>query len=277
MKILIIDNDDVSAQLINARLEPMGHHIMVEKSKEAGVQLALENVYDLILFDPSPMNSAQSHVLNIRRSVRYYPYFLLLKEGANREQAVESSMNDFVDKPVDGVQLDEKIYHAEQLRKVLKQFGDGNEDFKSAGGVIAKSAFNQLFLSSLDRASRYGEKSYVLFIRLSNYKDTYHDEGPSSADNAVAALCKNLMELHRRSDVVGQTGKSEYCLLIQRPNDEQESIMAADRLTEKLLDFPNVFTEGGKPFNLHVRLMEIPTGKIIVEHNVTAKDKVPAA
>jgi len=273
MKILIIDHDDVSAQLINARLEPMGHNIMVEKSKEAGVKLALDNVYDLILFDPTPMNSAQSHVLNIRRSVRYYPYFLLFKEGADRAQAVESGMNDFVGKPVDGAELDEKIYHAEELGKVLKQFGDETEDFKSAGGVIAKSAFNQLFLSSLDRASRYGEVSYVLFIRLVNYNDIYHDEGPSSADNAVAALCKNLMTLYRRSDVVGQTAKSEYCLLIQRPNNEEEPVMAADRLTEQLVDFPNVFTEGDKPFNIHVRLMEIPTGKTIVEHDVVAKEK----
>ena len=65
--------------------------------------------------------------------------------------------NDLLKKPVSGEKLIVKSENAERMVGLVERIGDDSEDFPSAGGVIAKSAFNQLFLSSIDRADRYGE------------------------------------------------------------------------------------------------------------------------
>lgn len=269
MKILIVDRDEVASRFIASKLEPIGHEIFEEPVKDNIVTRARETVFDIIFIDPSPLNSAHQNVLNIRRGLRYYPYIILVGENATKQEAIDSGVNDFLPKPVDPVLLDEKLFFAQDLMKLVKRLGDESEDSKSAGGIIAKSAFNQLFLSALDRSSRYGEKSFLLFISLSNYNDINHNEGVSAADFAVASMCQNLMTLRRQSDIVGQTGKNEYCLLIQRPNNDSEPVQAADRFADMILNFDNVHTATGVPFQVNVMLMEVPSGKIVVNHNVS--------
>lgn len=273
MKIMIVDRDEVASRLMASKLEAVGYQVLEEPSKENAKERAIEAIYDVIIMDPAPLTDVRQHVFNIRRAVRYRPYFILSCEDATYDMAIEAGMNHFLSKPVDSVLLDEKLYSAEELKRLLDRFADEAEDFPSGGGIIAKSAFNQLFLSAIDRADRYGEEAYVLFITLDNYNDIYHGEGPSSADNATAQLCSNVMAIRRQSDIVGQTGKNEYSLLLQRPNDKAEPKQAADRFADMVLDFPHVFTENGQPFEVSVRLMELPSGQISVNHRVVAKKK----
>ncbi len=273
MKILIVDRDDVASKLIASRLALVGHEIYEEPLKDQVVERVKETRFDVIFMDPSPLNSARQHVLNIRRAIRYYPYAILLGEQANAQEAIQSGMNDFIVKPIDPNLLDEKLLNAQGLMSLVSRLSDESEDFPSAGGVIAKSAFNQLFLSALDRADRYGEKSFILFVGLCNFNDIYHKEGPSAAEYSIAQLCQNLLKLRRQSDIFGQTAKHEYAFLLQRPADEQEPIQAANRFADMLVDFDNVFTSGGMPFEISVKLIEVPSGQILVEHNVMPKSK----
>lgn len=266
MKTLILDSDASASNLLRAKLEEIGHDVHEESAKSELVKRVIEDVYDVIFIDPSPMNGAHDHVLNIRRAVRYYPYLFLLSEGATHEMAVESGVNEFLPKPIDPVEMDEKLFQAKSLLNLVSHLNDEREDFKSGGGIISKSAFNQLFISALDRASRYGEVTYLLFISLDNYTEISQSEGASSADVCVASMCQNMMDLRRRSDIVGQTRNNEFCLLIQRPNNESEPIMAANRFAEGLVQYNNTVSSVGVPFSMSIKLYQAPTGRKVAEH-----------
>ncbi|MCB1532727.1 MAG: response regulator [Alphaproteobacteria bacterium] len=269
MKILIVDHDEMAVQLIKSKLEPLGHQVVVEKAKNNAVDRVAGENFDIIFLDPAPLTSARPIVLNIRRSVRNFPYVILLSANGSREEAVKAGMNDYVAKPVDPDALAEKIENAQSLIELVDRIGDDSEDFPSAGGVIAKSAFNQLFLSAIDRADRYGEKTYLLFISLSNYQEILETDGPYAADYAVAKLSQYLVLLRRQSDIIGQTAKYEYTLMLQRPQYETEPHEAASRFADALSGYKDLASSGVTVAEVTVRLLDIPTGRTVAEYIFT--------
>jgi CheY-like chemotaxis protein len=273
MKILIIDRDAVVAQILKSRLEPLGHRVVYEPAKNTAVERLITDEYDIIALDPLPLTSPRPVILNIRRTVKNYGYIFLLSENSTREEALRAGANDILNKPVDVGALEEKIKNAERLLKLVRRIGDDSEDFPSAGGVIAKSAFNQLFLSAIDRADRYGERAYLLFISLSNYSEIRDNDGPYAADYAVARLSKYLVHLRRQSDIIGQTEKYEYALMLQRPVYETEPIEAANRFADSLSGFKDIASSGATNAEIVVSLLSLPTGQIMTEHKFNPGEK----
>ena len=266
MKILIVDRDDMATQLAKSRLEPLGHKVTQETIKNNAVERLANDHFDVIMLDPSPLTSARPLVLNIRRSVGYYPYVFLLSDSSTREEAIKAGTNDLMPKPMDASLLDDKMENAGRLLRLVKRIADDSEDFPSAGGVIAKSAFNQLFLSGIDRADRYGERTFVLFISMSNYNEIYQMDGPYAADYAVAKLSQYLVLLRRQSDIIGQTAKYEYALLLQRPVYETEPVEAANRFAESIAGFGDIVSSGSVEVQITITLVDLPVGAKIVEH-----------
>jgi len=225
--------------------------------------------------DPSPLSNARPVILNIRRTVANYPYIFLLSETTTREEATKSGANDVMSKPLDPSSLEEKVANAERLLQLVKRIGDDSEDFPSAGGVIAKSAFNQLFLSAIDRADRYGERTFILFITMSNYIDIRDFDGPYAADYAVAKLSQYLVLLRRQSDIIGQTAKYEYALMLQRPVYDTEPVEAANRFAESLNGFKDIASSGATPVEITVSLVAVPTGQKLIEHLIYPSGQKP--
>ena len=266
MNILIIDRDDLSRELVKSRLEEMGHNVWSDPSK-ANIDGFLDgNSFDIIFIDPSPLNNPRQLILNIRRKIRgQVPYLIFMSETASYEEALKCGMNDLLMKPVNPDSLIIKTENAERLNDLVSRIGDASEDYPSAGGVIAKSAFNQLFLSALDRADRYGERSFVLFISISNYKEMYDLDGPYVADSAAAVMAQHLVRLRRQSDIIAQTGKAEYALMLQRPIYETEPMDAANRFAEALSEKHDIAANGVK-VEISVELIDIPVGKRHINH-----------
>lgn len=266
MKILIIDNEDTPAQLIRSKLEALGHQISIETNKDKGFDLAASDQFDIVFFDPSPLNDARPGVLNLRRNTNSNLYIILLSSNFESDGALKAGANAMLAKPVDSDALEQSIENAAYLLNTAKRISDDSKDFPSAGGVIAKSAFNQLFLSTLERADRYGEQTYILFIALSNYQEILELDGAYAADFAVAKLSQHLVRIRRQSDIIGQTAKYEYALLLQRPIYETEPVEATNRFAEELGKCDDIVSGGAIEVEITVSLVDIPAGLKKMEH-----------
>lgn len=261
MRILIVDRDELSSKMLASKLIAEGHEVVEQVSKNDALDMVTREHFDVLMIDPSPLTSPRPVILNIRRNIKNYPYIFLLSENTTLEEAIKSGTNDLLVKPLDVSGLPEKIASAAILSDLVQRIGDDSEDFPSAGGVIAKSAFNQLFLSALDRADRYGEKSYVLFIAIENVVELQSMDGPYVAEYALAKLSQLLVKLRRQSDIIGQTAKAEYALLLQRPMYETEPEEAAARFAEAMQEAVPGMASGATGIRLSLRLIELPTGK----------------
>jgi CheY-like chemotaxis protein len=274
MKILVIDRDTLSTQLVRSRLESMGHTVVEEPVKNNAIARLEREDFDAVFFDPAPLNNARPVVLSIRRAVRNYPYVVLMSQDMDRSEALKSGANDILVKPLDGSDLERMVKNAQRLTALIRRIGDESEDFPSAGGVIAKSAFNQLFLSSIDRADRYGERSFLVFIEIKNYTDILNVDGKYAAEYAVAKLSQYLVRLRRQSDIIAQTGRGEFCLMLQRPLYETEPMEAANRFGEALIKFTDVVPSDSATVDLCVSLIDLPVGAQLVEHKTTMSRQI---
>lgn len=269
MKILVVDRDTLATQLIRSRLEVKGHTIVEEPVKNNAIALLEKDAYQVVFIDPAPLNNARPVVLGIRRAMRSYPYIILMSQEIPREDALRAGANEVMVKPIDHTGLEKVMENAERLTSLIKRIGDESEDFPSAGGVIAKSAFNQLFLSGIDRADRYGERSFLVFIGIKNYQDIVAMDGTYAAEYATAKLSQYLVRLRRQSDIIAQTGKNEYCLMLQRPMYETEPMEAANRFADALRRFDDICASENVKVEVAVTLVDLPVGNKIIEHVVT--------
>lgn len=271
MKILVIDRDALVSQMIATRLEGEGHEVVVEAMKNEGLERVGADNFDIIFIDPAPMKDARAMVLNIRRAARNYPYIFLLStdEGIKIEDAVQMGCNDFIAKPLDGEDLHLKVTNAKRLNDMFENLGDTQEDFPSAGGVISKSAFNQLCLSAMERGGRYNELAFILSIYVEDYKDIKSLDGAYVADYIVSKMAHHMVRLRRLSDIIGQIGKDEYAILLQRADDMSEGIEAAKRFAATFDEINDFLPPEAKRATLRVRLTHLPSGATPFDYGLT--------
>ena len=260
MKALIIDRDQSAAEVLKTRLAALDYIADIEASHDRALGVLKTAPYDLILIDPAEADDVRQIVQDLRRIVGRAMYIFLLSTELTQDAAITAGANDVVSKPFDPDAFDVQVGNAARLSRVAALLADTGEDFPSAGGVISKSAFNQLFLSGIERAERYGERLFVLFIGLANYDDMLKFDGAQVANYAAAKLAQHMVNLRRQTDIIGQTRRYEFALLLQRPERESEPVQAAERFADALSDVTDLAMSEGIKIDIQVSLVGLPVG-----------------
>lgn len=271
MAILIIDRDEQSAEQIRTMLEEKKvayDHVL---TRDEGMQLMRQKHYDAVVIDPAPQNEIRPFVMASRRMSLEYSYILMTSRTIDRQKALAGGCNELLPKPLDMVAVEQKVESAVRLGQITKQLADESTDFPSKEGVIAKSAFNQLFRACLDRADRYGEQSYMIFVRISNHDEIINKEGVDALNKCALALRKYLSRIRRLSDICGHTESYEYTLLLLRPAKEDEPFLAANRFAETLQEYHDLISLSQTPAEISVSLFTAPAGDVLVEHSFNKK------
>lgn len=273
MKALIIDRDESAANLIRTRLEQSGAKVSLAVAKTEAIDGLAAQPVDIIFLDPAPLNNARQLIISIRRKIPTYTYIVLMGHDITLKDAMAAGANDGLAKPFIPKQVTDRLESADRLLKIQRRLNDPNEDFPSGGGVIAKSAFSQLFLAAIDRADRYAEETFIMFLSLRNYNQIKVNDTEFAADATAAMLAQQLARIRRQSDILAQTGKHEYALLLQRPNYPTEPIEAAMRFAETLAGNKDLRAASSVPIEVLINLIEVPSGNLMAQHNVVVQDK----
>lgn len=260
MKVLIIDRDTMFSSLLANKIRAAGHEVYESAIKNDGIEQIGVNKIDAVYFDPAPLSDAKSIILQIRRMVHSFTYLVMMGQGVDRGVATKNGCHDGLSKPLDPEMLAHTLENAQRLGALVNRLADDKIDFPSAGGIISKSAFNQLFLSSMDRVSRYGESSRAIFISIPNFDDIKIDDGKFAADFAASKLGHTLSKVRRQSDILAQTGVNEYALLILSPQQPDEAVEAAKRFAAILQEDRDIATNGVSNLEIKVSLVSMPSG-----------------
>jgi len=269
MDIMVIDRDSLTNQLIATKLEAKGHTVVACQNKNEAFELIKNGSFDCIMVDPAPLSEAKPVVIAVWRNIRsaVKPYMILLSKTATTEEAILAGTNDCLGKPLSAQEIETKMQNAERLMEISRHLAR-DDNVHSAGGIIGKAAFNQLFLSATDRAFRYGERSFIVFVHMSNYDDLRVAVGQEALDETVRKLNEKMTFMRRQSDVIGRLGEKDYAILLQRPQFESEPLDAINRFCETLDKFHNAFTDKTAAPTLELHLVEIPQGAMHAECNV---------
>lgn len=269
MKVLVIDREALTNQLLISKLNAKGHEAVAEPNKQAAFEKLQNGGFDCIMIDPAPLSEAKPVVFAVTKNIssEIKPYLLLLSKTASTEDAILAGTNEVLNKPLSSQDLEVKIGNAERLLEINRQLARV-DNVHSEGGMIGKAAFNQLFLSALDRAFRYGERSLIVFIALVNHQEIVAEAGEDAFTDIVQKLTEKMTFMRRQSDVIGRLGRHEFAILLQRPQYETEPLDAINRFSEVLDKFYRTFENKKSAPCLQLTLVEIPQGAKHAERHV---------
>jgi PleD family two-component response regulator len=249
-------------------LEKAGASVTCETIKNKAFDLLKQEAFDVTFFDPLPQNEIRPFIMGVRRTLGTFPPIIIMGSQITPLQAFSAGGNDLLKKPHEAGDILLKARNAARISAVSRLMADESEDFPSKDGLIAKSAFNQLFITCLDRADRHGEHSYLIFIDIDNLDEIAAKDGPEMAKKVADNLRRNISRTRRTSDIAGHIKTAQFCLLLLRPQREDEPFLAANRFAENLKENHDLISVSPTKAILKVWLLAIPTGDIPVEHMI---------
>lgn len=266
MEILVIDRESLTSQLISSKLQAKGHAVVVEPNKNEAFEKIKNGNFDCVVVDPSPLSDARPVIIGVWKNVRsaVKPYLILLSKTATQEDAIKAGANDVLIKPFSSFDIDTKFDNAERLMGISRHLAE-HDDVHSTGGMIGKAAFNQLFLSAIDRSFRYGERSLIVFLNLVNYDDILAAGGEAGVNDTIAKMTEKMTFMRRQSDVIGRLSLHDFAILLQRPQYEAEPIDAINRFSEILDKFYHNFKNPALAPKVELHLVELPQGALHAE------------
>lgn len=270
MKVIVIDRDRDACEQLEGILKEMDAEVVFEPTKNTAMESIKKSPYDVILFDPAPQNEIRSFIMGVRRSTNSFPPIVVMTHSLELKDVTAAGANEIIKKPIDKAEVTKKTRNAARISTVSRVMADETEDFPSKEGLIAKSAFNQLFITCLDRADRHGERSYLIFVAVDNLDEIARIDGAEQADKVANNLRKTISRTRRTSDIAGHIKKAEFCLLLLRPTREDEPFLAANRFAETLKENIDLIATSPTKAVVKVWLLAIPSGEIPVEHVVKA-------
>lgn len=269
MDILVIDRDSLTGQLLASKLEALGHKVTVEPVKQTAFDLIALDNFDCVLIDPAPVPDPRPVVIGIWKALKSKakPYIMLFSKSGGTEEAVLAGANDTLAKPLSSQEIEEKIGNAARLMDINKLLAR-EDNVHSGGGMVGKAAFYQLYLSAIDRAFRYGEKSLIVFIHMTNRDTIISKLGVDGYEQMITRLSEKMTFMRRQSDVIGRLSEHDFAILLQRPQYESEPIDAINRFAETLQRFCGEFGDRDGCPQLTLQLIALPQGSLNAEKSV---------
>lgn len=269
MDILIIDRDSLTNQLLSAKLTALGHEVIIEPNKNDALERIKGNNFDCVMIDPAPLSDALPIVVGVLRCLegRQRPYMMILSKTATEIDAINAFSHDVLRKPFSSQDIEMKVSNAKRLMDIEYDLAK-QDDIRSAGGLIGKAAFNQLFLSAMDRAFRYTEKSVIILLGMTNYDDIAAQAGQEEAEKIVVQLVEKMSFMRRQSDVIGRLGPHDFGIMLQRSSYENESIDALNRFADVLDKFVAEFAGASHAPRIELHMIELPKGALLKEKRV---------
>jgi DNA-binding response OmpR family regulator len=268
MRVLVIDRDRLTSQLLQNRLESEGHQVVVEPVRKTALDMLATESFDVIIIDPAPLPSARQIALPLRWEQKHdYFYLVQLGHDPDPQEVVRCGLNAAISKPFDWQEVATAMANAQRLTGFMRYLRD-TADLETDGLVFTKRGFYKLVLSALDRAYRYGEQAFLLSIRQTNIDAMVARMGPQAAQAMVKSTADFLTRLHRMSDFLGRTDEAEHVLLLLRPAADHEPQDAADRFSIALREFQAQVRPEDRP-EFMIELWALPSGGILVQSKIS--------
>lgn len=272
MNILVLDRDDVATGMIEGFCREKDHSITIEKDRNKVYDLEGLNDIEVFFMDLSTLTNPLRFIVELKARLNSLPYIVFMSREGDEKRALKAGANDFLAKPFETQKLQKYLDNAKLFKDLVKELGDSQKQFPYHKGIISNSALNELFLSSLERTSRYIEASALLFFFLKNSEQIQQDFGDDIREQATQWMANHVIRLRRQSDIMAQIDDSKFVILIPRPEYSREPFDAAQRFRASFMQHPgtDIPEHAGKKIDLRVNVsvIEIPGSKKVFDETI---------
>jgi len=248
-KIMIIDDEPITLEMVQAFLEEAGYtnFILVEKSTEA-MEHILNSEPDILLLDlMMPEVSGYDILTQVRElpKLRYLPIIILTAatDTESKLRALDLGATDFLAKPVDPSELSLRVRNT----LAAKSYLDKLSYYDPVTNLPNKKMFFELLDKDLKKAKRYDEKMALLNIELDHFDRITDTMEISTGDEVLRQITRRIEKVVRDVDLLGppinkddkmldlfRFSSSVFSLLLYKVNEAVNGALVSKRILEEI-------------------------------------------
>jgi diguanylate cyclase (GGDEF)-like protein len=222
--ILIVEDDIEMNSLMSLTLRLENYEVLQAHNGAQAIQLAIENVPDLILTDvmmPGMTGHEIAHTLRDNPATANIPIIFVTakQELEDRLQGLELAV-DYICKPFATPELMARVRAALRMRKMEKDLRAVNEQLARLAitdeltGLCNRRGFDTEMEDELWRSRRFGYALAVMIFDLDRFKSINDTYGHPQGDAVLKAFAEVLRNSSRRIDKVARFGGEEFVALL---------------------------------------------------------------
>ncbi len=248
MKILIAEDQALSALFLRRTLERMGHEVVVAHDGLEARGIFEREVISLVISDwmmPTMDGLELCRYLRNHDQGRYVYIILLSSKDrhVDKLKGLRAGADDFLTKPPDPDELAVRLEIAGRLLAVHETLQRQNALLAELAttdeltGVKNRRRFREDLDTFFELSSRKGFPLSLIMLdvdRFKQYNDTF---GHPAGDGVLRQLARTLSESMRERDVLARYGGEEFVILLPATGTE-DSLTVAERLRRRIEEQP---------------------------------------
>jgi len=237
--ILLVEDSMTSMELISRDLREHYALLHAHDGEEAWQLLQREPDVDLVITDVQmPRVSGQELLVRIRQSeqpqIRSLPVIVMTTANDNAEKhlAFLNGANDFLNKPVDPLELQARIQVHHRLTRTIREL---EESRKALAELATTDALTQLknrrlFYTQAEQnladCRRNERDMSLLVLDIDHFKKVNDTYGHHAGDEVLIRVARLLTRMVRAVDTVARFGGEEFAVLMPETNKLGAAVLA---------------------------------------------------
>ena len=220
MRVLIADDDRLSARMLEASLKASGYDVLIAEDGEKAWQIlkAHDRPQIAILDWMMPGMDGLEVCRKVRRTSGPYVYILLLTGNTDPDSVVtgmDAGADDFIRKPFHPAELKARLRSGNRIVELEEKLRrQATQD--SLTGIMNRGAIMERFAIEMDRAYRDDESLCIGMVDLDHFKKVNDTCGHTVGDTVLSETASRMTSVLRPYDSAGRYGGEEFIIVFPK-------------------------------------------------------------
>jgi two-component system, cell cycle response regulator len=233
MRVLIADDDRLSARMLEASLKAGGYEVIVAgDGNQAWQVLMTDDRPQIAILDwMMPVMDGLEVCRRVRRSRGPYVYILLLTGNTDPDSVVtgmDAGADDYIRKPFHPAELKARLRSGKRIVELEEKLRR-QATYDSLTGILNRGAIMERFSIEMDRAHRDSQSLCIAMVDLDHFKRVNDTCGHSVGDTVLSETASRMTSVLRPYDSIGRYGGEEFIIVFPKC-DVAQAFVIADRV-----------------------------------------------
>jgi diguanylate cyclase (GGDEF)-like protein len=243
-RLLVVDDMQDNVEVLSMLLNTLGyHHVDGTTNPSQVARLHEEHNYDLILLDMQMPGMSGFEVMErLKRDGNddYLPVLAVTSHSHLKIRALEAGARDFISKPFDPRELEQRIHNFLEVRLLYKQVAEHcrAQEVLALHDALTGLPNRRLLEDRLQTAMRHASRNKlmvaVLYLDLDGFKDVNDHYGHDCGDKLLKTVAERLLSTCRQEDTIARIGGDEFIVVLSAIHDRAAVHRLADELVRAL-------------------------------------------
>ena len=237
--ILVVEDDPLSFQLIEAKLQSLGHLVTSAVNGREALDLIKRGIFPILITD---LNMPVMDGFELCQAVRSqdlpgYVYIIIITSLDTRDGVINglhAGADEYLTKPINHAELEARLNTGKRILAIERSLRKANEEIHllSISDPLTR-VFNRGYLSArltekIERAQRYRHPVSIIMCDIDHFKRINDSMGHQAGDIVLERFARLLKGLIRpKIDCLARYGGEEFIIILPETNFSGSQKMAA--------------------------------------------------